>query len=117
MNIIFHQVLTTGDDYVLQTIKIYEDSFPANERQPVSILVERINQSKYKLYFGLLNNEVARMALLWDFANLEFVLLNIWLLRISLRYLPSQNLRSCISFSKMRPGTLQFSPSNFLHAR
>jgi GNAT superfamily N-acetyltransferase len=76
MDIIFRQVLSTADVYFLQAIQIYEESFPPNERQPLSILADRVNQSKSKLYVGLLNDEVVCMALLWDFVNMEFVLLD-----------------------------------------
>ena len=76
MKLFFHQISNTNDIHFEKAINIYNDSFPANERQPLAIIKKRITEEKSKLFVGLLNNEVIGMALLWDFSDLEFVLLD-----------------------------------------
>jgi ribosomal protein S18 acetylase RimI-like enzyme len=76
MKFFFHQISNTNDIHFEKAIKIYNESFPANERQPLFIIKKRIKEAKSKLFVGLLNNEVIGMALLWDFSDLEFVLLD-----------------------------------------
>jgi len=59
-----------------EAIKIYEDSFPANERQPVDIIKKRIKKNLYQMFIGCLDGEVVFMALLYELKNTDFVLLD-----------------------------------------
>jgi len=72
----FHQILDINDIHFEIAINIYNESFPSNEKQPISLIKKRITELKSKLFVGLLNEEVIGMALLWDFKELEFVLLD-----------------------------------------
>jgi ribosomal protein S18 acetylase RimI-like enzyme len=72
----FHQILDINDIHFANAINIYNESFPSNEKQPISLIKKRITDSKSNLFVGLLNEDVICMALLWDFKELEFVLLD-----------------------------------------
>ena len=60
----------------LKVIKIYLESFPANERQPVELMSKRVDDGLSKLFVGILNEEIVCMGFLWQFKNSEFVLLD-----------------------------------------
>lgn len=72
----FHQILDINDIHFANAINIYNESFPSNEKQPLSLIKKRITESTSNLFVGLLNEDVICMALLWDFKELEFVLLD-----------------------------------------
>lgn len=55
-------------------IKIYIDSFPANERHSVDVIKERLIRKKYTMYIGRLENEIVFIALLWPLQNTDFIL-------------------------------------------
>lgn len=76
MKLLFHQISNTNDIHFAKAINIYIESFPANERQPLSIVKKRIIEAKSNLFVGILNNEVICMALIWNFTTLEFALLD-----------------------------------------
>ena len=72
----FRQILKISDIHFAKAINIYNESFPSNEKQPLSLIKKRITEKTSNLFVGLLNEEVICMALLWDFKDLEFVLLD-----------------------------------------
>ncbi len=72
----FRQISNINDIHFERAINIYEESFPSNEKQPLSLIKKRITETTSSLFVGLLNEKVACMALLWDFKDLEFVLLD-----------------------------------------
>ena len=72
----FRQILNINDIHFGKAINIYNESFPSNEKQPLSLIKKRITEKKSNLFVGLVNEEVICMALLWDFKDLEFVLLD-----------------------------------------
>ena len=72
----FRQILNINDIHFENAIKIYNESFPSNEKQPLSLIKKRITETTSNLFVGLLNEEVICMALLWDFKDLEFILLD-----------------------------------------
>ena len=72
----FHQISNINDIYFEKAITIYDESFPSNEKQPLSLIRKRVTENISSLFVGLLNDKVACMALLWDFKDLEFVLLD-----------------------------------------
>jgi len=72
----FCQISNINDIHFNKAIHIYNESFPSNEKQPLSLIKKRITEKTSKLFVGLLNDEVICMALLWDFKDLEFVLLD-----------------------------------------
>jgi hypothetical protein len=76
MGIGFHQIFSIEEDYFLQAIQIYEEAFPANEKQSLGIIKNRILEKKSKLIVGIINSEVVCMSLLWEFDSLDFVLLD-----------------------------------------
>jgi len=55
-------------------IKIYIDSFPANERHSVDVIKERLIKKKNIMYIGRLENEIVFIALLWPLLNTDFIL-------------------------------------------
>ena len=76
MKLHIQQIVDTNDSHFLNAMRIYMDSFPDNERQPLPIIKTRIETGKSMLYVGLINEEVVCMALLWNFVDLHFVLLD-----------------------------------------
>jgi ribosomal protein S18 acetylase RimI-like enzyme len=76
IKLFFHQISNTNDIHFEKAIKIYNESFPSNEKQPLSLIKKRITESTSILFVGILNEDVMCMALLWDFKELEFVLLD-----------------------------------------
>lgn len=57
-------------------MNIYLDSFPENERQSLSLVKKRIEDGKSLLFVGITADEVVAMALVWEFKQLDFVLLD-----------------------------------------
>ncbi|MDO9037349.1 MAG: GNAT family N-acetyltransferase, partial [Lutibacter sp.] len=55
---------------------IYQEAFPPSEQQPLSKISERIAAGKSQLFVGIIDEEVICMALLWDFNNTDFTLLD-----------------------------------------
>ena len=72
----FHQISNINDIYFEKAITIYDESFPSNEKQPLSLIRKRVTENISSLFVGLFNDKVACMALLWDFKDLEFMLLD-----------------------------------------
>jgi hypothetical protein len=70
------QVVDTKHGFYQDAMQIYFDSFPPNERQPLSKIAVRVAAGKSLLFVGTLNSEVIAMALLWDFNNSPFTLLD-----------------------------------------
>ena len=59
-----------------EAIKMYEESFPSNERQSIDTIKKRIKENLYQMFIGRLKNEVVFMALLYQLKNTDFVLLD-----------------------------------------
>ena len=76
MKLNFQQISNTENIYFFDAIRIYNESFPVNERQPLATIIKRLKENKSELFVGILNEEVVCMALLWNFIDLEFVLLD-----------------------------------------
>ncbi|HSQ46060.1 MAG TPA: GNAT family N-acetyltransferase [Lutibacter sp.] len=76
MPLIFKQILDTKDIDYDDAILIYQEAFPSSERQPLSKIRERITAGKSQLFVGIMDEEVICMALLWDFNNTDFTLLD-----------------------------------------
>ena len=76
MSIDYQQIQDVQSPFFEGAMAIYQEAFPSNERQPLSKIIERVDSRKSQLYVGILNNEVIAMALLWDFNNSPFVLLD-----------------------------------------
>jgi hypothetical protein len=72
----FQQISNINDLHFEKAIYIYNESFPPNEKQPLSIIKKRITDTTSSLFVGLLNDKVVCMALLLDCKDLEFVLLD-----------------------------------------
>jgi len=72
----FRQISNVNDIHFEKAIYIYNDSFPSNEKQPLSLIKKRITDKTSRLFVGLINDKVVCMALLLDCEDLEFVLLD-----------------------------------------
>ncbi|HIK29071.1 MAG: GNAT family N-acetyltransferase [Oscillatoriaceae bacterium SKW80] len=58
-----------------EALKIYIDSFPANERQAPSVIEKRVADKVSRLLVGKWEDKVNCMALLYELKNEEFILL------------------------------------------
>jgi len=76
MSLIFKQIVSTKDIYYADAMLIYQEAFPPSEQQPLSKIRERISAGKSQLFVGIMDGEVICMALLWDFNNTDFTLLD-----------------------------------------
>jgi GNAT superfamily N-acetyltransferase len=76
MDIRYDSVKDTDSVLFARAIAIYLESFPANERHPEWRIRERVEKGFSKLIIGVADDEVICMALLWDFKESEFVLLD-----------------------------------------
>ena len=76
MKIIYKELSNLKDNEFIEAINIYLDSFPANERQPVSLIKDRIENGQSKLHLGYKNKKIVCIALLWHFRDSDFVLLD-----------------------------------------
>lgn len=74
--LIFQQINDINDIYFNDAVNIYEKSFPANEKQSLSLIIKRIKDTTSVLFVGLFNEKVVCMAMLWDFKDSEFTLLD-----------------------------------------
>jgi hypothetical protein len=59
-----------------EAIRIYEESFPSNERQSIDAIKKRIEENLYRMFIGRLKDRVIFMALLYPLKNTDFVLLD-----------------------------------------
>ena len=59
-----------------EAIRIYEESFPSNERQSIYTIKKRIQGDLYKMFIGRLKDKVVFMALLYPLKNTDFILLD-----------------------------------------
>ncbi len=59
-----------------EVFKIYETSFPANERQTVETLKIRLKEDKEVLFAAKINNEVVGIGFLFDLHGSDFLLLD-----------------------------------------
>lgn len=72
----FSEVKDTNTAQFTQAAEIYTQAIPANERQTIDTIKERVNTGKEKLYIGEKDGEVAMMALLYPLEGTQFVLLD-----------------------------------------
>lgn len=59
-----------------QAIKIYEQSLPSNERQPRSVIEDRLNQGLCTLYGVMEDASVIGMMVIWIFEDTPFTFLD-----------------------------------------
>jgi len=59
-----------------EAIRIYEDSFPLNERQSIDTIKKRIEGNLYQMFIGRSKDKVVFMALLYPLKNTDFILLD-----------------------------------------
>lgn len=59
-----------------QAIAIYEQSLPSNERQPRSVIEDRLNQGLCTLYGVMEDNAVIGMMVIWVFEDTPFTFLD-----------------------------------------
>lgn len=73
---VFEEIKNSNHKYFQEAIKIYLESFPDNERQPVTTIKERLEKGISRLFVGIIKNEVAMMSLLFNLQESEFILLD-----------------------------------------
>jgi GNAT superfamily N-acetyltransferase len=76
LEIEFKQLQDTQGELFEQALVLYTESFPPNERHPLSVIKERVESGCSKLYVGVLSDKAACMALIWHFKRVNFVLLD-----------------------------------------
>ena len=73
----FHlQKLLPSSAYFDQAIAIYEQSLPSNERQPRSVIEDRLNQGLCTLYGVMEDDAVVGMMVIWIFEDTPFTFLD-----------------------------------------
>ena len=72
----FQEILSVKNNYFKQAMLIYDEAFPSNEKHPIDLIQNRIINGHSKLYVGIIDGEVVCMSLIWNFNDLEFVLLD-----------------------------------------
>ena len=75
MNLHLQEILPSSD-YYEQAIAIYEQSLPANERQPRSVIEDRLNQCLCTLYAVMEEDSVIGMMVIWIFEETPFTFLD-----------------------------------------
>ncbi len=72
----FQEILSVKNNYFKQAMLIYDEAFPSNEKHPIDLIQNRIINGHSKLFVGIIDGEVVCMSLIWNFNDLEFVLLD-----------------------------------------
>jgi len=72
----FSEIGETPHKDFKEAIKIYEESFPSNERQSIDTIKKRIEKNLYQMFIGRLKDKVVFMALLYQLKNTDFILLD-----------------------------------------
>jgi len=72
----FSEIGETSHKDFKEAIKIYEESFPSNERQSIDTIKKRIEKNLYQMFIGRSKDKVVFMALLYPLKNTNFVLLD-----------------------------------------
>ena len=72
----FQEILSVKNNYFKQAMLIYDEAFPSNEKHPIDLIQNRITNGHSKLFVGIIDGEVVCMSLIWNFNDLEFVLLD-----------------------------------------
>ena len=76
-SLIFFKVNVEEQPDFMACMKIYNASFPSNERHAESAILKRIEEGRSSLFAGRYSGEIVCMALLWEFRrNESFVLLD-----------------------------------------
>jgi hypothetical protein len=76
MEVIYNKLTDTNNIDFFDSIEIYKESFPSNERQPLKLIKERVEKGLSELHVGYLGNEIVCIAFLWYFNDSEYVLLD-----------------------------------------
>lgn len=76
MKLVFQQIQEVQNPYFGEAMAIYNEAFPSSERQSIITVVERVKSGQSKLFVGVVKERVVAMALLWNFKNSPFVLLD-----------------------------------------
>jgi len=72
----FSEIGGTSHKDFKEAIKIYDESFPSNERQSIDTIKQRIEKNLYQMFIGRSKNKVVFMALLYPLKNTDFILLD-----------------------------------------
>ena len=76
MRIEYQKILGVNHRFFEEAMAIYKKAFPSNERQTIATLIKRISNNQSQLWVGIVEDEVVVMALLWEFEESLFVLLD-----------------------------------------
>ena len=74
--VVFKEITSADKGCFNEAIIIYESSFPANERQPVNTIQERVDRGTENMFVGLMQEDIAMVAFLFNLDNPEFILLD-----------------------------------------
>ncbi|MBK9935482.1 MAG: GNAT family N-acetyltransferase [Cytophagaceae bacterium] len=70
------EINTLDKNLLTQFEEVYTDAFPANERQPLRVILDRINHKKETLLAAFIDVELVAFALLFELQNTEYYLLD-----------------------------------------
>src|SRR3972149_6913770 len=79
------EVRDIRDSYFSEAMKIYLDSFPANERQSIDLIQKRFNENRYQLFVGTIVDEAVVFSLIYRFNNPDFYLLDYYAVKENYR--------------------------------
>ena len=74
--VVFKQVNSSKDGSFNEAMQIYTNAFPANERQPLAVIKQRVDEGLSTLFIGCIKKEVIMLALLFNLKNQHFILLD-----------------------------------------
>jgi len=72
----FIEIRDITNKYFREAMKIYNDSFPSNERHPVNKIRKLLEESRYQMFVGCLERKIVFMALLYSLKGPNFILLD-----------------------------------------
>ena len=75
-NLTFHTINEPSSLGFKEALEIYENSFPANEKQSQNTLIERLLLGQERLIIGKIKEELISIAFLFDLINTDFLLLD-----------------------------------------
>ena len=74
VNIKFVEIKDVSSREFKEAIKIYIDSFPPNERQPIDVVERRVKNNLYQMFVGMVDDVVVFMAFLYPLRGTPFIL-------------------------------------------
>ena len=79
------EVRDIKDLYFSEAMKIYLDSFPANERQSIALIQKRFKENRYQLFVGTIGDEITVFSLIYRFKHPNYYLLDYYAVKVNYR--------------------------------